>query len=141
VPLCDGTHALIDNSRRLLSKHLFSRLLHLRERSFGRVAGNRYCNGVPGVVRVVYDRLEADKRSIDSALGEDMLWSEQTENTNYRVQVPWVSGDALNEADWPRQHAWLADQVERIYRVFEPRIAALPDKKVLADEASRTATS
>lgn len=91
--------------------------------------------GVPGVVRIVYERLLAQKDVIERELGESLIWSEKEPDRNYRAQVQWVNGDALDEADWSRQHAWLADQVERFWLVFKPRIDALPDKKVLAQEA------
>jgi len=94
--------------------------------------------GVPGVVRVVFDKLLQQKTAIEREFGADLDWSEHEPDRNYRAQVPWVEGDALNEADWPRQHAWLADQVEKLYAVFKPRIDALPDKATLAAEAAKT---
>lgn len=92
--------------------------------------------GVPGVVRVVFEKLLAQKTAIEQEFGAQLDWSEREPDRNYRAQVQWVAGDALNEADWPRQHAWLADQVEKLYAVFKPRIDALPDKATLAAEAA-----
>lgn len=96
-------------------------------------------SGAPGVVCAVYERLLADRPTIDRELGENVEWSERAHNTNYRVQASWVDGDALDEKDWPRQHAWLADQVQRFYKVFKPRIDGMPDKNMLAAEATETA--
>ena len=31
----------------------------------------------------------------------------------------------MNEADWPRQHQWLADKLNVLHRVFSPRIENL----------------
>lgn len=92
-------------------------------------------SGVPGVVRVVYETLLSQKEAIERELGEPVEWSEREPDRNYRAQVPWVEGNALDESDWLRQHSWLADQIERLYKVFKPRIDALPDKKVLAEAA------
>ncbi|MEQ1672590.1 MAG: DUF4268 domain-containing protein, partial [Hyphomicrobium sp.] len=79
-------------------------------------------SGVPGVVRVVFDRLIADKTAIEGELGCALDWSEKQADRNYRAQIQWIDGDALDEADWRRQHDWLADQVDKLYRVFKPRI-------------------
>jgi hypothetical protein len=92
--------------------------------------------GVPGIVRAVFERLRTQKVDIERDFGAPLDWAEREYDRNYRAQVQWVDGNALDESDWPRQHAWLADQVERLNAVFKPRIDAMPDKATLAVEAA-----
>ncbi len=90
----------------------------------------------PGVVRRVYERLLAERESIEREFGGPIDWRELETNKNYRAQIQYVEGNALDRADWERQHAWLADQAEKFYRVFKPRIDAMPSKATLLEEAA-----
>ena len=91
--------------------------------------------GVTPLPRVIFERWALEKASVDAEYGGALDWREIDVDKNYRIQVPPVSGDPSNEADWPRQHGWLVDQLERLYRVIEPRVRALPTREELLETA------
>jgi hypothetical protein len=67
--------------------------------------------------------------------GNALRWEEKEPDKNYRIQVQAIPADPLAETDWPRQHSWLVDQIEKLYRIFEPRVRALPARDMLLKAA------
>ncbi|WGF90725.1 DUF4268 domain-containing protein [Marinivivus vitaminiproducens] len=74
----------------------------------------------------VFRALLADRVAIEQAIGATLDWQERPELK--RWQIEWRRGgpDPLDEGDWPNQHAWLADGLERLARVFRTRLQAAP---------------
>lgn len=83
------------------------------------------------VPRLVYDSFKAEKSAIEHEYGAPLLWREVEPDENYRVLVEPLSADALDELDWPRQHKWQVDQLEKLYRIFEPRVREMPTREQL----------
>ena len=42
-----------------------------------------------------------------------------------RVAFRNQDADPTDEEDWPNQHEWLVDILERLYRIFHPRLKRL----------------
>lgn len=83
------------------------------------------------IPRIVFEKLEADRATIEQQFGIQLQWRELVPDKNYRAQVEPVAADPLVESDWPRQHRWLVDQIEKLYTIFEPRIRDLPQRDAL----------
>ena len=92
----------------------------------------------PPHAKAFFHLLAQDKPAIEAELGEALDWQELPTKKGARVFLGKEDTDPSDEADWPRQHAWLADVLERFNRVFRPRIAQLdaddwqPDDEVAA---------
>ena len=69
--------------------------------------------------------LAKDREMIDAAVGQPLEWQELPHREGCRIVAYRHDIDAMNEADWPQQHAWLADMLERMNRTFRQRIRLL----------------
>ncbi len=63
--------------------------------------------------------------SIEPDIGARLFWAELPNNEVSVIGVDQEVDDLLDEEDWPRQHAWLADMLERFDRVFRPLVRDL----------------
>ncbi|RYG89386.1 MAG: DUF4268 domain-containing protein [Alphaproteobacteria bacterium] len=80
-------------------------------------------NGPPG--KVWFDQLHAQRADIEGALGATLDWQRLDGKKQSRVAWYLEGADPTNEADWSRQHAWLADRLEQMLPVFQSRAKAL----------------
>lgn len=69
--------------------------------------------------------LRRDKAEIESELGYALEWEEMPKSQDCRISCYLRDTDPEDEADWPRQHAWLAERANDMYRAFRRRIRAL----------------
>jgi hypothetical protein len=69
-------------------------------------------------------QLEADRAAIESEIGAPLQWNPNPDNID---KVILLDRDAdLDDRDkWPEYLAWLADQVGKFKRAFEPRVKKL----------------
>lgn len=75
--------------------------------------------------KAYFHLLEQQKAVIESELGEPLDWLELPERKASRIILFRRTADPEDESDWPAQHAWLAQALERLDRVFRPRVKAL----------------
>jgi hypothetical protein len=75
--------------------------------------------------KVHFRLLYRDRESIERELGYPLSWQETPGFKRSRIEVRKDGVDPEDEADWPNQHAWLAEKLEQLNRVFRPRIKAL----------------
>ena len=68
--------------------------------------------------------LFARRNEIESELGYALDWQELPEGQDCRVALS-MDADPADEADWPRQHEWLAGRLSEMYKVFSPRVRDL----------------
>ena len=52
---------------------------------------------------------------------ESLVWQEEIKN----VMVSQGFDNLKDESDWPDQHKWLADKLEKLDTVFRPRVKVL----------------
>ena len=52
-------------------------------------------------------------------------WEELPAGQDSRISVSLDDADPENEADWTRQHEWLAKRLNEMHRVLAPRVRAL----------------
>lgn len=82
--------------------------------------------------RRIFEALAADKNSIEEAVGQELEWRTMKPESKYWIMLTLPSSNPLTEEDWPRQHEWLIDKLERFMAAFKPRVeaalAALPEE-------------
>jgi hypothetical protein len=81
--------------------------------------------GPPG--KVWFDQLYAQKDEIETKFGHPLSWQRLDGKKQSRVAYTRENTDPTDEADWPAQHAWVADQLERFHMIFRPYALALTD--------------
>lgn len=81
--------------------------------------------------------LESQKTSTEHELGYALDWEPLPDGRDSRVSVSLNNVDPENEADWPRQHQWLAKHLNDLHRVFSNRVRALK----LEETEGRTAAN
>ena len=65
--------------------------------------------------------LKEQQGEIEDEFGDSLIWQEERHNV-----ALWL--DVFNlkaESDWPNQHKWLADNLEKFDKVFRPRVKVL----------------
>ncbi|SDA11134.1 DUF4268 domain-containing protein [Sphingomonas sp. NFR15] len=75
--------------------------------------------------KAFFHLLHADKAEIEAELGYAVDWEELPEGRDSRISTPLNGIDLEEQADWPRQHDWLAQRMNEFYRAFVNRIKAL----------------
>ena len=69
--------------------------------------------------------LKLQKDEIESELGYSLNWEELPNRQDSRISIYLENADPEDEADWPRQHQWLAERLNDFHRVFASRVRAL----------------
>ena len=69
--------------------------------------------------------LKAQRDQIELELGYPLEWEELPARRDCRIACYLNQVDPENEADWPRQHSWLAKHVNDLHRVLAARVKAL----------------
>jgi hypothetical protein len=69
--------------------------------------------------------LQDQKGAIERELGYPLDWEELPESQASRILSCLGEVDPGDEADWPRQHEWLAKRLNEMHRVLAPRVISL----------------
>jgi hypothetical protein len=78
--------------------------------------------------KAFFHLLAAQKDEIDRELGFALDWEELPTGQDSRISISLDDVDPENEADWTRQHEWLAKHLNAMHRVLAPRVRVLdPD--------------
>ncbi len=75
--------------------------------------------------KAFFHLLREQREEIEGALGETLDWQELPERKSSRIAVYKEHCDSTDEADWPNQHAWIAENLERLNTVFRERVKVL----------------
>ncbi|MCA9138084.1 MAG: DUF4268 domain-containing protein [Planctomycetales bacterium] len=62
--------------------------------------------------------LESDKNQYEATFGMPLHWRERPGKKQKLIQVHLENADPSDRDDWPRQHAWIHDMLERLYKTF-----------------------
>src|SRR5882724_6651812 len=70
--------------------------------------------------------LDAERHEIEREIGQPLIWHNPPE-TKTRTSKIYVrqSSSFLDRSEWPRQHEWLRENLEKFYPVFAPRVKQL----------------
>jgi hypothetical protein len=82
--------------------------------------------------KTLFGLLKRQKDAIEGELGYPLEWEELPSRRDCRISSYLNEVDPEDEADWHRQHEWLARRLNDMHRVFAPRVSALD-----ADDAGR----
>lgn len=75
--------------------------------------------------KAAYAKLETRRAAIDSAYGGPLMWDPMPGRKQTRISETLTGVDLRAEADWPRQHAWMADRLDRLYAAFREPVLSL----------------
>jgi hypothetical protein len=75
--------------------------------------------------KAFFNLLRNQKDAIERELGYSLEWEELPEGQECRVSSLLNEADPEDQADWPRQHEWLAKRMNDLHRVFSQRVKAL----------------
>ncbi len=64
------------------------------------------------------------KEQIDSQMGMELDWRELPTAKESHIEV-YKKADPTDRNDWPQQHAWFKDVVEKLYKAFSPIVKEL----------------
>ena len=74
-------------------------------------------------------QLKNQKEEIVNELGFELVWEELPQKASNRIAVYLDPADPEDEADWGRQHEWLAEKLNNLHCVLRPRVQLLePDE-------------
>lgn len=94
------------------------------------------CTEQSGAIRVALETLhdtakqafallEADRAAIDRAYGGPLAWDVMPGRKQTRISETLEGVDLRDEADWPRQHGWMAERLDRLHAAFRERVLRL----------------
>lgn len=72
-----------------------------------------------------FSMLEADKSEIEGEFGTPLDWDSLPHRQSARISTTLKDADPSDESDWPRQHHWLAKQLQGFQRAFGAPMAKL----------------
>lgn len=72
----------------------------------------------------IFAKLQKERAAIETELGEEMVWHNPQDVKSCKVLVR-KSVDLWNREDWPEQHRWLKEHLERIEQVLRPRVRSI----------------
>ena len=72
-----------------------------------------------------YSQLVEQRETIEQEFGESLEWSEAFGRNPCRVTLRKADTDPTDEADWQNQFEWLRSNLEKLDKIFRPRIAEL----------------
>lgn len=87
-----------------------------------------------------YHLLASEGELIEREFGEPLQWDENPDRKQSYIGLYRYDVDPTQHASWAEYHVWLRDKLERLYRVFEPRVRMLdaadyiPDDEMIDDE-------
>lgn len=81
-----------------------------------------------GPVGEYFRLLHSQRCSIEKEMGEPLKWDERRDGKQSYVSIHLPNADPADREQWPHQHAWLADKLEALDRVFRPVVQGLPSQ-------------
>ena len=74
-----------------------------------------------------FDALKEQQAEIDKEFGESLEWEWRGNIRLGQQRLGLIKADMnpADETDWPNQHEWLATRLEKLNKVFRPRIVEL----------------
>lgn len=72
-----------------------------------------------------YHLLSQQREQIENEFGEPLEWMELPGGKENRIELHDTQADPNNHDDWPNQHAWLSENLEKFDSVFRTRVKQL----------------
>ena len=80
-----------------------------------------------------FELLKACKAEIERELGDSLTWLSPTNKQTCRAYIR-KSTDFQDNSQWPQQHEWLRENLEKFHRVFSPRVKQLHLSKAVSPD-------
>ncbi len=74
-----------------------------------------------------YGLMQQQRQEIEATVGYPLEWRAATDGRDHSIGITAKGADIANRADWARQHQWLAECLEQLYRTFGGRLRALDE--------------
>ena len=87
------------------------------------VRAELYMSG--GNAKAWFHLLHAQREEVEQVLGYALDWEELPEGKDTRISIALPDSDPEDEADWLRQHEWLAARLNELHNVFVNRVRVL----------------
>ncbi|MDX6748471.1 DUF4268 domain-containing protein [Geminicoccaceae bacterium 1502E] len=84
--------------------------------------------------KVFFHMLKEQEKEISAELGYSLEWEELPAGRDCRVSVYLEDVDTSDQADWERQHAWLAGRLTELHRVLSHRVRQLDSRSSAAED-------
>lgn len=75
--------------------------------------------------KTLFRIVREEKEAVESEIGSPVEWMELPERKGSRIVLFRKNTDPTDEGDWPVQHAWMADTIEKFDRTFRDRVKTL----------------
>ena len=72
-----------------------------------------------------FSRLEQQKETIEQELDYVLKWNELPGAQDSGISIHLENANPEDESDWPRQHEWIAEHLNKMHRVFSQRVRGL----------------
>ena len=96
-----------------------------------RVRAELYISGVEA--KTFLSLLRGQKEAIEAELGYSLDWEDLPSRRDCRISSYLNEVDPEDEADWKRQHEWLAKRLNDMHKVFSQRVRALDADESLSE--------
>lgn len=73
----------------------------------------------------IFEQLESHRPEIESSLGHGYSLKTRSDTSSWIVGFPTLDANVDDAGDWPRQHAWLVEEMGGLRDIFEPRLAKI----------------
>lgn len=78
-----------------------------------------------GHAKAHFHLLREEQEAIEREVGEALEWDERPGQKGAAVMLRRLEADPAARGDWPDQHAWLVDRLQRFHQALLPRIEKL----------------
>ena len=76
-----------------------------------------------------FNNLLSKRDEIETAVGRVLVWDALENRKSSRIALYKDEADPKDEKQWPFQHAWLAEMLEKLHGVFKIYVQSLPGQK------------
>jgi len=95
--------------------------------------GVELCIRDPEHAKSFFNILAKDKIAIEKEIGAKLEWKELPEKTSSKI-IQFKDADPKDESDWPTQHAWLKEKIEKFDKAFRKRLPYLDPEQWDSEE-------
>lgn len=81
-----------------------------------------------------FDQLEKDRNKIEANFGGPLEWRKMVGNKESMIVLTRQKSDPLEKDQWPEYQAWMATELEKLYKVFSERVKNLNTESLESDE-------
>ncbi|MFT4012483.1 MAG: DUF4268 domain-containing protein [Paracoccus sp. (in: a-proteobacteria)] len=93
-----------------------------------RIKAGLYLQGP--AARQWFEILAGDRARIEQDFGGALDWDPLPQSQSARIGLTLTDADPTDEEGWPRQHHWLAQQLQRLDEVFRKRTGQLSEARI-----------